>query len=418
MIRYLKAIEKYLIIFLLFLLPTQLAYHFWPGWAFVFGIRIDLLSPSIYLTDLLIILIFLLKVVTEGRKFFQIPPKYKIFWQAVIILIAVNCIYSTSAGVSLNKWFKALELVFLGIYFYKQQALKLSSIVYTLFYSSIFFSVIGITQFVKGGTIGGILYYLGERAFSQSTPGIALVSLNGAEYLRAYSTFSHPNSLAGFLGAAILFILLSGKLKRNTFNLLGILVVLTCFILTFSLSAYLGIFVAFAYYLFSKNKKHFGSIVNISILLFILVSLLLPVFSPWIFSNFSSIGQNISQRLDLAFISGQMIAQKFLTGEGLGTFIVNIPMYKGVFTYSWLLQPVHNIFLLVFAEIGIFGLLAFTYILFKAVSVLLKDKRIYLLLSLIFILFTGLFDHYTLTLQQNILLFSVFIGISFHAKMS
>lgn len=357
-------------------------------------------------------------MVTDGRKYFQISPKHKVYWQTLIILVVVNCIYSTSQAVSLYKWLKVSEFIFLGFYFYKQQTLKLTPIVYTLFYSSIFFSTIGIIQFVKGGTMGGLLYYLGERTFSQSTPGIALVSLNGAEYLRAYSTFPHPNSLAGFLGAAILFILLSGKLKRNPFNLLGILLVLVCFILTFSLSAYLGIFVAFAYYLFSKNRKHFGNIVNISILLFILVSLLLPVFSPWIFSNFSSIGQNINQRLDLAFISGQMIAQKFLTGEGLGTFIVNIPMYKGVFTYSWLLQPVHNIFLLVFAEIGIFGLLLFTYLIFKALSVLLKDKWTHLLLPLIFILFTGLFDHYTLTLQQNILLFSVFIGISFHAKMS
>ena len=170
--------------------------------------------------------------------------------------------------------------------------------------------------------------------------------------------------------------------------------------------------------MFSKNRKQFGKIVNFSILLFVLISLILPVLSPWIFSNFSLIGQNISQRLDLAFISGQMVAQKFLTGEGLGTFIVNIPMYKGIFTYSWLLQPVHNIFLLIFAEVGIFGLLAFTYLIFKTVGVLLKDSKIYLLLPLVFILFTGLFDHYTLTLQQNILLFSVFIGISFHDKMS
>ena len=403
--------EKKVILTLLFLFPTQLAYHFWPSWAFVFGMRVDLLSPTVYLTDVLIALLLLLKVFRD-RQFFKPLTKYKTFLAAFFILAITNCIFSTSIPLSIYKWVKVLEFFFLTFYFARQQIVALSQIVKVLFYSLTTFSLIGIFQFIKGGTIGGALYYLGERSFNQSTPGIALVSLMGAEHLRAYSTFSHPNSLAGFLGAAILFILLSGKLKKSMFNLILVLIILICFVLTFSISAYLGIFFAFAFYLFSKNRKTFKLMVVTSFFISIVGSLLMPIFSPRVIQIVPKVAQNIGQRLDLAYIAGKMISQRFLLGEGLGTFVVNIPAFKGIFSYLWLLQPVHNIFLLVFSETGIFGILLFCLIIYKTLARQLQNKQIYLLLPLIFIVFTGLFDHYTLTLQQNTLLFSLLIGLS------
>jgi O-antigen ligase len=405
-IRNLGTLEKYLIVLLLFLLPTQLALHFWPSWAFVFGIRVDLLAPALYLTDALILALMLLNL--------NVLVVFKKYFLIILIFAIVNSVFSTSIAESIYRWVKIVEFSFVGFYFARQKLLKISSIVRILFFSLVVFSLIGILQFVRGGTIGGLLYFLGERSFNLGTPGIALVSLGGVEHLRVYSTFSHPNSLAGFLGAAVLFILLSGKLKRNLLNFVGVSIILICFLLSFSISAYLGIFLVFSFYLFSKNKNNFKWVVVIYLFLSIVGSLLLPLISPWILKMFPLVGQNISQRLDLSYIAGKMVSQKFLVGEGLGTFIVNLPTFKGIFSYSWLLQPVHNIFLLVFSETGILGLLCFCFLVYKTLINQLKTKMLCLLLPLVFILFTGLFDHYTLTLQQNILLFSVFIGFSFH----
>jgi O-antigen ligase len=414
---FLQRIEKGIVLTLLFLLPTQLALHFWPTWAFVYGIRVDLLAPAVYLSDILIVLLFLITILASGKFFFHPLSKYKVSLFLFLTFAIINIIFSVSPPVSIYKWLKVLEFCFLAFYFSRQQLVKLPTIVKTFFYSSIAFSLIGIIQFFKGRTIGGLLYFLGERSFTQSTPGIALVSLNGAEHLRAYSTFSHPNSLAGYLGAVILFILLSGRLKKNIFNYLGVLIILSCFMLSFSLAAFLGIFLVFSFYMFSKTRKLFRTIMIIFFSVSVIGSLLLPIFSPFISKTFPFVGQNISQRLDLGYIAGQMISQKFLIGEGLGTFIINIPDFRGIFSYSWLLQPVHNIFLLILAETGIFGLLAFCFLIYKTLIRQFKNKEIYLLLPLIFILFAGLFDHYTLTLQQNTLLLCVFIGISFNVKM-
>jgi hypothetical protein len=278
------------------------------------------------------------------------------------------------------------------------------SIVKILFFSSFAFSLIGIFQFIKGGTLGGILYYFGERTFNLNTPGIALVTIGGIEHLRAYSTFSHPNSLAGFLGAVIILVLMAGIIKRSKLKILALIISAVCLVLSFSASAYVGVLVVFIFWLISKNKKTFKSVTNIFLPLSILVSLIMPLVSPFILNTFPFVSQNLSQRLDLAALSGKLISQNFLLGGGLGTFVIGASRVRGL-ANPWLLQPVHNIFLLVFVETGLAGLLIFCFVFYK---VFIKNPMLF-----IFIIVTGLTDHYWLTLQQNTLLLSILYGISF-----
>jgi hypothetical protein len=74
---------------------------------------------------------------------------------------------------------------------------------------------------------------------------------------------------------------------------------------------------------------------------------------------------------------------------------------------------VHNLYLLLVSEIGVVGLIIFLYLLKRIVSKLLLRNRLNLLLTLVVILSTGFADHYWITLQQNILFASVFLGLSF-----
>jgi len=97
---------------------------------------------------------------------------------------------------------------------------------------------------------------------------------------------------------------------------------------------------------------------------------------------------------------------------GLNNFIVRLPEIKLVTGVSWWLQPVHNIFLLALTETGIPGLLFFTFLLTKAGAASAKKGKILFGLAIIFIVVTGLVDHYWLTLQQNQLLASLILGLS------
>jgi hypothetical protein len=404
-VKSLQRFEKISLFLLLFLLPTQLAFHFWPPWALVFGIRVDFLSPSIYVTDILVVILLAVTLIRDRETLRIFMTKYKIYVLFFLLLAVLNTIFSVSPPESIYKWDKVFEFAFMVYYFSKQKILGTSLIIKTLFFSSFAFSLIGIFQFIKGGTLGGVLYFLGERTFNINTPGIALVVINGIEHLRAYSTFSHPNSLAGFLGVVIILVLINGRLKNTKLKVSALAISLACFVLTFSISAYIGMLTVLLFWFMSKNKKLFKYMTYIFLSLSIFISLLMPMVSQSILKTVPGISQNLSQRLDLAVISGKLISQNFIFGGGLGTFVIDAARVHG-FTNSWLLQPVHNIFLLAFTEMGLIGLLAFCFLLFK---VFLKNPLLF-----IFVIITGLTDHYWLTLQQNTLLLSILCGISIH----
>src|ERR1035437_3777462 len=73
---------------LVLFLPTQFGKHFWPNFSFVFGLRLDYLSPTIYLTDVFIVLIFILyfpKIITR-----KINKKYLIAFGLCLLSMVVS----------------------------------------------------------------------------------------------------------------------------------------------------------------------------------------------------------------------------------------------------------------------------------------------------------------------------------------
>lgn len=417
MISFGTKLEKYLNYLLVFLLPTQLALHFWLPSSFVFGIRVDYLAPTIYLTDILFLSLFMVWVKGGYKRFFEFLNKNRVCLFLIILLAFVNIVFSTSIIPSIYKWLKIVELVL--FYFYLRERKDIFSsktLLSVLYYSLIFFSLIGISQFVLGRTLGGPLYLLGERSFNVSTPGIALVDIFGKNYMRTYSTFSHPNSLAGYLGLGLIAILFLFSKKELLKRGLGITVICLALFLTFSLSAFIAFVLCVGLYLLLRKK-----VINKKLLLFVpavflLISLSLPFISSVVLNNNVDLPQNLSQRVYLSSAAGVMISQKFLTGTGLNTFIVNEPKIKFLNNYRWIMQPVHNIFLLVFSEVGVFGLII-TYVLLVKLNreAINLDNNIFYI-GLVFILITGLTDHYWFTLQQNMLLLVVIFSNFFREE--
>ncbi len=406
-------LEKILLSILVFLIPSQLAIHFWPSWAFVFGIRIDYLSPAIYLTDILVVALLVNWIVYQHTVVVGLFKKYVKYIAFFLVLIGVNLFYSTSFLPSLFKWLKVIEMIFFATYLSIQLKNIGKNIIFkSLFASLIFFSTIGIVQFLISKTIGGPFYLLGERTFTISTPGIALANIFGQNFLRVYSTFPHPNVLAGFFGAALVF-LFETKFVKHLFSknkkvaVVGLLIVCLGLLLSFSLSAFIGLGVVFLLYLLKLSGRVKNIVLNIIFGAVILGSLLLPIVADklLLIGNFQ---KNISERLDLSIIAGHMINEKFWLGEGFNTFIINMPKIKPTLTSSWLLQPVHNIFLLTLSEVGVFGLLLL--ILFFH-----KSLKVYPLVF-VFIMLTGFFDHYWLDDQQSLLLLSLLSGFVFRTK--
>jgi O-antigen ligase len=90
--------------------------------------------------------------------------------------------------------------------------------------------------------------------------------------------------------------------------------------------------------------------------------------------------KNIIERINLLGCSGKMVAKNFVFGVGLGNFIPELVKIGCAQKGMWLLQPVHNLFLLVFSETGIIGLILVTLFLLKVLKIILtkKTKAFYL----------------------------------------
>lgn len=395
-----KRIESSALSLLLFLLPTQLAFHFWPKEAFVFGIRVDYLSPAIYLTDILAVLLILLWIYLRKSEFLKTIKKYRKVLYVFFALAIFNVLFSTIPTLSLFRWIKYLEFFALALYLKSKNNYSIKP----LYYSGVLFSLIGIFQFATGGTLGGPLYFFGERLFNTSTPGIALFNINGREFLRAYSTFAHPNSMAGYLGLLSIFLLLSNDLKKLNFKFLGFGIIFLAILLTFSISAFMAIIIStLLLFIIKKYQKKYGVSIYILILA-LLFSVVQTLALGQTSSNKYVSYERVAQRLELANIAGQSAIESPIFGKGLNTFIPNLPKFQVGGNSIWLLQPVHNIFLLAFSETGMVGLIVIVTFVYLMLIKFGKTKKYYLLIPFIFVILTGTTDHYWLTLQQNNLL--------------
>lgn len=401
-VKRLKLLRKRVFQLFIFLLPTQLAYHFWPDWSFIFGIRVDYLSPAIYLTD--IVLLLLVTLLLLGRKVDRKNIVISLFFLAFAFL---NTLLAARQGPAIYKWVKIFVFVVFSLLVARQRDFDFDKwLAKPLKASLLLVSAIGVFQFIFQKTLGGPFYFLGERTFSSSTPGIALFSIFGKQYLRAYSTFSHPNSFAAFLLLSLIILYFRKKeLKRRDLLVIGASSV--ALLLTYSRAVIIVAALLAALWYFGREKFLNKVKVNLVLTAGLVVSLSMPLLGQHLLKT-GNYGLAIGERLALAKASGEIFSKRPIFGVGFSNFVVLLPESSLKTQHIWDLQPVHNIFLLTLSELGVLGLI----LVFVAGARLFKTDDKALVYSLLAIVLTGLIDHYWLTLQQNVLLLFTIAGLS------
>ncbi len=395
-----KRVEEVLFFLTILFLPTQLGRHFWPQFSFVYSLPIDYLSPVLYFWDILMLVLWVVFLIS-GK---HINRLALIFFYFFILTQALSLAFNPpSVGVGLIRLEQYTIAGLFGVYIASLKKGEIGKIYLPLTLAIFGEAFLAILQFLKGGSVG--LWILGERTFSLSTPAIAKFDFYGREFLRPYSTFSHPNVLAGFMVSTIL--LLSFLRKQESiqikdrsqikFGMTRVVIYLSSItiILTVSRTAiFAGLTSAF---ILLKNKNR--------ILLFLLVIIL----SPILLTRFSSLvnfdNLTLLRREELSKTALNLWTSHPLFGVGLNNFIPTAAdaILAGP---SRFLQPVHNIFLLSLSETGIIGLMG----LISLIGYPLYKKK--LLIVWASIIFLGLFDHYFLTLPQGYRLLFLVWGIS------
>ena len=257
-------------------------------------------------------------------------------------------------------------------------------------------AVVGIYQFLRGSSLG--VYFLGESKIANGMFGSSFIEIGGENFLRSYGTFPHPNILAGwYILILVLLIYMYSKTEEKIY-LLTIPFILFFSMFTFSrVSILLMLLICILYLLkyFKSTKKIF----SVSTLLWLrFVDIFTGEDSSW------------TERITLLKVNIGILKENLLLGTGLGNSIrhysENIPLTEGG---KLLLQPVHNIWILMLVELG---LLLGLYYLFLLYKFFIKGVKIntFTLSILITVITIGMFDHYLFTLPQgNIIFFSFLI---------
>lgn len=366
--------------------------------SFVNGIYVNYLVPTISIIDVGILLFILSLFIQEGVSFYwEIFKNLKNGLSLFLLYLIIQNIFLSNLLTTFNslRLFFYLLATISAVIYYKGKNLRklLFPASFVVFLNVSIQGMFGVVQVLRGASLG--LGFLGESQVVSGMQGSSFITLGGRVFLRAYGTFSHPNIFAGFLILAILL----GIACSRKFSGLGISLTILSFsflAITFSRSAFLVGLLILLILLARSVSRVRSKAFSVSPLLFLerFRNLIKGSDNSW------------TERVALFRASMEVIKENFFLGTGVGNFVKAMGEYsprtsKGIL----LLQPVHNIFVLVFAELGLFGFLGFFYILVKNFLENVKRITFFKMAVLLSILIIGFWDHYLFSLPQGLAIF-------------
>jgi O-antigen ligase len=252
-----------------------------------------------------------------------------------------------------------------------------------------------------------------------SMRGASVVQLaNGYRVLRAYGTFPHPNILGGFIFLALLgpigLFLVNKKPNYSTLTLLCMGIILIS--LTFSRSAWLAL-IAFMIVLVSKSKyisrNRLYLLLTTAVLTFMLV---ISSTRNLVFTRISNeaVATETISTVGRSWLTQQaldVVRQHPFTGLGIGSFIIELSRTAAE---GAPIEPVHNIFLLITAELGVAGLILVIGLVISIALNIYKANSPRAILASATLTGLGaisLFDHYLWTLPPGRMMLGLALGL-------
>jgi len=440
----LKKIIEFGFYLFLFLLPwqTRLIWHeaYLNGFVWEYG------RFSLYGTEILLWLILLLYgfwLVKNRRlpnfKFDKFlvrltKPAASIYWLLVLFLglAGVLIIWSLDAQLAYIRWFGLLEamaLFSLVLVF----DFKLEKIAVVWVSSAAFQSIFAIWQFFAQYVFAN--KWLGLAEHFSTLGGAIILQTDNERWLRAYGSLPHPNILAGFLVIGILFLLylalIAQKRSQRIFVLVSLIPIMPALFFSFSRSAWLALIFSLAaltfwllyrrYYLW---RNTFFKILFLSLIIFsVLGSSLWQPLLTRISGEQDLEVASIYLRVAFTKQAWEIIKTNPWQGTGIGNYTLGVYHLVNNSWPGYYYQPVHNIYLLILSELGIFGAVIFGLVLILLIWNLIRTERVIdqpswhlekviVFLCLISVLIISLFDHYFWTFYFGVIIFWLILGLN------
>jgi hypothetical protein len=262
-----------------------------------------------------------------------------------------------------------------------------------------------IYQFFSQSTLSNV--WLGLVGHRVDTPGTSVLQSElVGRVLRSYGTFDHPNIFGGFMVVSIM-LFTAFFLKRRSIifarmSLVALPFLLAALFFSFSRSAWLALAVWFGVMLSTSARKTIGGLASVA---FLTAVVLASVYAPHMQTRFGFAAAHevtsVQERASLTQDALTLISKHPLIGVGAGQFTLAMHSIDPTREY-WEYQPVHNVFLLLFAELGFIGvvltLLVLVFFIYVWVHLWKGEHSLQLLFGFLTTLSVlALFDHYLYT---------------------
>lgn len=403
-----SSIYSWFLVGIIFTLPLNLFYVFTTDGAYVHGLLVDYLLPRIYLSDLIILVLFICWLIIERPHLKKIEfkklsqPKFLLGLGLGLLLLGRQVLTSQLPAAT----YYSLKILMMGwLWFFllqRPQVWQKKVVSFSLWLTLIFQAGLGLYQYWAQASLLPY-HFLGETRLAQSV-GLAKDSWWQTGRVLPYGTTAHPNLLAGVLVVLSLIWWQLNQTKKRAVRFLQLVtyfLVGATLVLTQSLSAWLSLLLGFNLLLWwpqLKKKKWLGWL---GLCVWLLSPVLINLLSPLI-----KYQPSWQRRAQLNLAAYKMFWQKPWLGVGLNQFTAQVENFTTSLELVRFVQPVHHLGLLWLAETGLLGLAFLSWVWRN-----LKKHSQYLLPSLILLPLASL-DHYLLTQQTGLLLLVlIFSGV-------
>ncbi|HBR80805.1 TPA: hypothetical protein DEA21_04165 [Candidatus Uhrbacteria bacterium] len=373
-----------------------------------------------YVVQFLIVIAVLVRWETQKSEVAKKIMK-KIWWFfAAMVFVSFLSVHPYLSGGFLFHLFSAVLLFWLLL----DERIETRKIIWFFSLGLIAPCLLGWWQVLTGSSLAST--FLGLAGHLAATPGTSVVEVAGERLMRAYGSFPHPNIFGGYLAMAITFILVSkNKLLYHTTSTLKhsiTLIILTLLtstlVITFSRSAWLALTIGiFSFFIVSaierkKISRKFLSGLAIVIVAFVATAAL---FNNAIFTRLDATDRletkSLTERQSEYQMIGEVIKTNPFVGVGPGAYTIALAeKFPG--HDVWFYQPMHNLFLLFFAETGLLGLMFFGFVVWAVVR--RRDGRQFVtaIIPIVTTITTlAIFDHYLWSHWSGLVLLVVVLAI-------
>ncbi|MFP4514948.1 MAG: O-antigen ligase family protein [Parcubacteria group bacterium] len=424
----LKKVIEYLLYFSVFILPLQTRYIV-SAWT-ENNFSLEYTTISFYLTDLLIIILVLLSFSVYFKTLsLQIKNRLWYFLGAFEIFIISSIVVSYNFQLSLLHYFwflifASLIWILITVHYNKLKLL------FWFLAATTLQAILGIYQFLSQSFFSN--KYLGIASHSASSLGQAVIETASGRWLRAYGSLDHPNIFGALIAISLLislYLLLAQNKKIKTLNKLK----LSLFLWTSTLVSFMALFLSFSrlamgaaffgvlilafYYLF--YKKNYKQTLKVTLVLILFSAILLTIYNQLFFSRLDTSNRlevkSINERQTQIVEAKTIIKDNLYFGIGIGNYSLALKDYypdKDIYD----LQPVHNSFLLLMAEIGIFGFIAFLSFFIYLFAIAYSRKQVLYISLWLILLIIMLAEHWLISLHFGWLIMALISGLILRPK--